>query len=151
MSEVQAEFYFRGIPTEPSIQKLRDAYPGMKIGDRILYSDVERLIGCKRESFRFKTITARWRRLIEHERDLVIGVVPTIGFEILDNQQKLNLGESKLKSAHKTARRSYTIFSRVDRAALSESDQSRLIHEEHKAASTIACGQIKRTAPKPIL
>ena len=78
-------------------------------------------------------------------------VVPTIGFEILDNQQKLNLGESKLKSAHKTARRTYTIFSRVDRAALSESDQSRLIHEEHKAASTIACGQIKRTAPKPIL
>lgn len=151
MSEVQAEFYFRGVPTEPSIQKLRDAYPEMKIGDRIPYSAVERLIGCKRESFRFKTITARWRKLIEHERDLVIGVVPTIGFEILDDPQKLNLGASKLKSAIKTARRSYTIFSRVDRAALSASDQSRLIHEEHKAATTMACGLIKRTAPKPNL
>lgn len=146
--------YFGGLPTEPDIKKLRDAFPddALEPGRIIEYSDVAKVIGESVGSNRFKTITSRWRRLVENETgSIVIGTEPGQGFKILEEHEKLNLSGNKLMTAARCARRSYQVTGRVTVKNLSEEDRNRMLTLQKRSAALIATVQIKRTSELPTL
>ncbi len=62
-----------GIPTEPDVNRLREAFGVPETGRLISYEEVEGVIGCKRSSNRFKTVLSRWRwRLFKDHNVLTI-------------------------------------------------------------------------------
>lgn len=146
--------FFGGVPTEPEVRALRDAYPDseMKAGTVIPYEDVEKVIGSKKESNRFRCVTARWRGMVERETGrVVLGVEPGVGFKVLDPAQKIDLGHAKLASAVRHSRRAYVLTARVETAGLSDDEKGRLMVLQRRSAALIATAQIKSTADLPKL
>lgn len=148
------KLFFGGIPTEPDVRALREAYPekDMKTGTLIPYADVAKLIHCDKDSSRFHTVTSRWRRMVEREADrIVIGTEANVGFKVLDNSQKLDLGHSKLTSAVRSTRRAFILTSRVEIKALTEEERERLTNLQRRSAAVLGAAQIKATAQLPSL
>lgn len=146
-----SELYFGGLPTEPDVKRIREIYPdsALKVGDLIAYEDMAEALDEEKDSFRFKTITNRWRKLVEKDCGKVIGVEKGIGFKVLSDSQKLDLSGLKLRSATRMARRSYIVAGRVDRRNLSEDERKRLEHHSRCSAQVLAASQLKRTAELP--
>lgn len=146
--------FFGGMPTEPDIKSIRDSYPDseLKPGMLIPYDAVEGIINAKRRSSRFQTVTTQWRKKVERETGrVVIGTEPGVGFKVLDNVQKIDLGNSKLATAVRQSRRAYVLTARVEVAGLSEEEKGRLLTLQKRSAALIATAQIKSTADLPTL
>ena len=87
------KLYFGGIPTDIDVRALREAFPesGLKVGQLIPYAAVEAIVKTPKDSCRFKTITGRWRRLVERDSEIILGAEKGQGFRVLDNSEKLEL------------------------------------------------------------
>ncbi len=147
------KLFFGGVPTDPEVNMLRERYPvaDMSPGRVIPYNEVADLIGCPRDDRRFTTITNRWRRLVENEtQTVVIGTLRGVGFKVLDNTGKIDLGQTKLVTAVRSARRSYKLTATV-RGQLSEEDKERLIQLQRRSGALLATAQIKSNVELPKL
>lgn len=140
-----------GVPTDLDIKKLRDEYPieNMKYGDVIPYSDVEELLQVKKRSYRFQTVTNRWRKTILRETNIIIGTVPSIGFKILNDSEKVNLSGDKLKRAAKSMRTSMIVASKVIIKNITQEEKQRLNWFTDKCAKAHATLQIKSNLELP--
>lgn len=146
--------YRGGVPTDPEIRTLREAYPekDMQPGTVIPYADVEALIGVERGENRWLSITTRWRKMVERETGrVVLGVEPGVGFRVLDAVQKIDLGFSKMAAAVRNSRRAYVLTSRVEVAGLPSEEKDRLLTLQKRSGALIATAQIKSTAELPTL
>lgn len=145
--------FLGGIPTGPDVKRLREYFPdsSLQVGQSIPYKDVEDLIQCKRHSYRFKTVTYRWRRLVEKESSVIIGADSGKGFIVLDDHQKLSLSGSKLRSAARFARRSYVVTGHINRRNLTDDELLRLDHQGKVAGAVLAAATIKRNAELPTI
>jgi hypothetical protein len=72
-----------GMPTGPDVAAIQRQWPDLSVGDRILYEDVEALIGAEWRSARFKAVTDAWRRK-EIESGRVIEVEPGKAFFVAE-------------------------------------------------------------------
>lgn len=146
--------FFGGVPTDPEVRQLREAYPEseMEPGHVIPYDDVAKVINTGKATNRFRSVTTRWRNIVERETGrIVIGTEAGVGFKVLDNSQKIDLGHSKLASAVKSSRRAYLLTARVETRGLSQEERDRLLVLQRRSASLIATAQIKSTAELPTL
>lgn len=149
----EEQLYFGGLPTEPDIKRIRDAFPddALQTGDIIPYSEVGDVIGYPYGSVRFRTVTNRWRKMVERDCGKVVHIEKNLGFRINTPSQNLELSGCKLKSAVRMARRSFIVTGRIDRSALTEDELKRLDHQAKRSATMLASGQIKRTAELPCM
>lgn len=153
-SSINGRVFSGGVPTDPEVRALRDAFPdsSLNIGDVIAYEEVEKIIGSSKASNRFRAVTTRWRGMVERESGrIVIGTEAGVGFKVLDNVQKIDLGNSKLASAVRSSRRAYVLTARVEVAELSEEEKARLLTLQRRSAAIIATAQIKSIADLPKL
>jgi hypothetical protein len=139
------KLFFGGIPTDVDIRALRDAFPdsGLAVGKLIGYEEVERVVRCKRASARFKTVTSRWRRLVEKDTGMIIGVEPTRGFVVLDDHEKLELSCQKVRSGVKFTRRGIRVAGHVERKGLSDEERRRYDLLTVRAAAILGAAQIR--------
>lgn len=145
-TSMTGNLYFGGIPTEPDVKALRDAYPETEMTPNsvIPYEEVEAVIGVQKDSARFRTVTDRWRAVVQQEnKALVIGTERGVGFKVLTNHQKLNLSNAKLKTAARSARRSYALTAKVQTDQLTEEERERLTTIQRRSAAFLASQQIK--------
>lgn len=140
--------YFGGIPTEPDIKRLTEAFKvqEMNPGDTIDYEEVAIVIGQAVKSSRFRSVTTAWRKRVENDFSIIIGCSPDPlkkSFCILSESEKVDLSGKKLRSAVRLARRSYKIASFVDVKKLNEEEKKTLDHYAAKSASVIAAAQLR--------
>lgn len=146
--------FFGGVPTDPEVRQLRDAYPDADLqpGAVIPYDDAAAVIGSPKDSARFRTVTTRWRSMVERESGkIVIGTEHGVGFKVLDNVQKISLGNAKLASAVKSSRRAYILTARVETKGLSQEEKDRLLLLQRRSGALLATAQIKSAADLPSL
>lgn len=137
--------YHAGIPTDVDVNKIRDAYPDshLRAGQIIPYSEVESLLQENKNSNRWKSVTSKWRRTVESETGVIIGVERGVGFKVLQEIEKLDLCGTKLKSATRMAKRSYQVASRVVTRGLSEEQRRRLDFYVMRNSKILAASQVK--------
>ena len=137
--------YFGGVPTDVDVKKIREEYPEseMKPGQIIPYGEIEKLLNEKKWSNRFKGVTNRWRKLVEHETGMVVGTEAGQGFKILQEAEKVDLSGTKLRSAARLAKRSYQVASRVIANKLTEEERLRLDFYTTKSSKVIAASQVR--------
>ncbi|MFZ3047002.1 MAG: hypothetical protein WA151_13905 [Desulfatirhabdiaceae bacterium] len=131
--------YFGGVPTEPDVKKLTEAFPpsGLAPGYEISYKDVEGIINSKKGSSRFAAITSAWRKQLEKNHGIMVGVDPGHAYKILSESEKLLYTQKKHRGVGRAVKRIITVSSTlIDRKGLTE--------EEKKTKDTldIAVGKI---------
>ena len=147
------DLYFGGVPMEPDVRKLREQYPEgrMKPGQVMSYDEVEAVLKVPKDSGRFYGVTNKWRKIVEEETGIILGVERGEGFKVLAEGEKVDLSGNKLRMAARAARRSYLIASRVDIKKLTDDDKARLDHYIVNSSKTLAAMQIKSTKLLPDL
>ena len=143
--EGNGRVYFSGVPTEPDVKKLLDAYnvedmiPGFKMD----YAEVSRIIGSNKEASRWRTVTTAWRRRLEKDRNIFIGCNPEKKcFYVLSEGGKVELSGSKLRSATVAAKRSFEVSNCVDTKKLSDDERRKHEFYSMKSGVMIAAGQL---------
>ena len=140
----EVKMFFGGLPTDIEVAKLREAYPeaDMEPGDFFPYSDIGKLLGLDWRESRFRTVTLRWRRIVQKETNIVLEPVPGVGIKMLTEAEKIVKAGKKIRSAGAAAKEAFDIGSRVDRKPL-------LDHLLGTAAKMHSAAQIKRKLQLP--
>ena len=148
---MSTKLYLGGLPTAPDVKRLRERFPdnALRVGQIVDYADVEATLGCARHTYRFKTVTNRWRKLVEKESGVIIGAMAGKGFAVLDDHQKLDASGAKPRSAARAARRSYVLAGHIDRKNLTDEERGRLDHQGRVSAAVLAAASVRRTAELP--
>jgi len=123
---------------------MREKYPdsGLTQGTAITYDDIAKITGCKIRSNRWKTITNRWRRLVQNDSHIIIGCRNQC-FVVLDDVEKTTLSCDMLNQAVRKTKKSVKVACLVDRKALTEDDKKRLDTVTNRQRSLLAASQIK--------
>lgn len=149
----QGKVFRGGVPTAPDVRKLREMFPDkdLNVGDVLAYDDIAEVVGCAYGTSRFKSITDRWRKLVENESGKIIGVSKGVGFAVLSDSQKLEVSHQKLRTAVRSAGRSLTVAMHIDRSNLTDDERLRLDHQNRINASLLAAAQISPNTELPKL
>ena len=150
---MEPRLFKNGIPTDTDVKRLRAAYPDelLSPGTIIGYEDVEKILNKDRRSYRFKTVTDRWRKLLEEESGIIIIARKGLEFKVCDNSDKLQLSTNKAKSSIRMARRSKQIGSKIDRNALTEDEKKRFDITIRFTAAVTGLQDVRCTVELPTL
>jgi len=145
--------YFKGIPTEPDLQKLLDKYPHteMKAGQIIYYDDVETILNTDKKSARFWTITTKWRNTLQSKFGFIVDTVSGEGFKILSEKEKVGFGGRKLKSAGNMAKKAYHVFSVTDVMQLDDPSKSEYNSAVRRTVAILHSQKLKPRIAPPTL
>ena len=147
----EQNLYFKGLPTDIEVNKLREQYPEgkMSVGDFYPYVVVEKLLSIDRGLNRFKTVTMRWRKIVERETNIVIDTVAGEGFKVLSEVEKIGTASKYNRRAATSAKKGFMRASRVDRKQLGPEELVTLTHQLNVAAKIHASAQLKGPALLP--
>ena len=148
-----SQIFNGGLPTGPDVLAIRRALSKKENtpGELILYEDIERILGDKRGSPRFITVTTQWRRAVERDSGFVVGCERNLGFRILDASGKLQLAKDKMRMGVRCIKRSVVVSSQIDRQSLTEVEIQQLDRLERRQAGIMAAAQIRTTVQLPSL
>lgn len=142
--------FIGGIPTSPDVRKIRQKYPDkdLEVGATIEYEKIASLIGEKVGSYRFKTVTSSWRKVVEKESAIFIGTNPGVEFVVLNEREKLDLAGAKYRHSLRASRRANIVASHVDRKEISKEEATRLDFIDNRSAAILSMARLKK---QPIL
>lgn len=148
------EVFFGGVPTDIEINRLKQAYPydKLEVGTTFSHKDIEEAAGVRYGTFRYRTVTNRWRTSIERETTgLTLGAVKGVGFKVLEDDEKVDHSSAKLRSSRKCVLRSMKYLSRTDVRKLSDNNKKVYEHNLHISAAILLTSKTKSTAKLPTL
>ncbi len=93
-----------GLPTKPDVDLLLRTWPTPEVGNRYEYDTVERLLGVKFRSPRFKTITTQWRKRLL-ESGIVVECETAKAFYVASTREISAATYGTLKSIGRKARK----------------------------------------------
>jgi hypothetical protein len=145
--------FFGGVPTDTDIATLRNAYPveALTEGRVIPYEEVGKLIMEGPKTHRFRTVTNRWRKMLEKENSIVLGAKAGVGFLVLSPQERVTLASGHLHSSSLQAVRAHRRSGDVPRARLTTEEGKRADHILHVSAAVISHGRLLSRQEKPEL
>lgn len=115
-----ARIFAGGVPTEPDVRALIERYGVPAEGTMIPYVEIEKLIRCGRRSFRFKTVTDRWRKQLKRDHNVATGCdCRGEGIKVLCPDERVSAGKAKTRTAVRAIRRSVDLVETTDKARLS--------------------------------
>lgn len=87
----------RGIPTKLDVDKLLETFTQPKENDVIMWSDIEKATGLKKEQYRFHTVVNAWRTTLERDFDILLYAIPGEGLAVADSNTKIDLASRKIE------------------------------------------------------
>lgn len=145
--------YRRGVPLDPDVRKIREAYPDSSLheGQIITYAKISELIREPKESNRFKSVVSKWLSDVFEESGITLKAVPNTGYKVLDDCEKVDFSHNKLKSAVRSATKSFKVAHTVDTNKLTDEKKKLYDFDINKSAKIVALNQIKSRAQLPSL
>lgn len=116
-----------GVPTDPDVNTLIEAFGEPLVGTTIAYADVAKLIGVSVRSGRWNTVTQRWRKRLR--RDFTLFLLCRAGdhFFVANENEKCDYSGAKQKHGLREIVGSAAIDATTDATQLS--DTNRKAHE----------------------
>lgn len=118
-----SDLFLGGVPTEPDVKKLIEVFGVPKVGDELTYEQVAEVIGAPIRSYRFRTVTWAWRKLLDRQHNLIVGAVQARGFVVLDNQSRVRFSAGRFKRGLRSVRRASDVASRTDLGGLTPEER----------------------------
>ena len=97
----------KGEPTKALVEALRAAFPPpLTVGREIQHSEFESAIGLKKNTFRYRSVFAAWRKALEDENGTYLHAIHGKGYVVADSSQKIEHAVQGLETAARKVRRS---------------------------------------------
>ena len=125
----------RGIPTAPDVEKLVGAFPSLKEGDVVTYSDIENIIEKEKGTNRFNSVTFAWRKRLFRESNLVLDSIPNEGYKVLPPSERVGFSGRKFVGGLRTMGRAAAVAGMTERNKLSSEQIKTLDHIVRTTAS----------------
>jgi hypothetical protein len=127
--------YKGGLPTEMDVKKLFEAFPRLREGDRILFTEIEDVLDLKKDTHRFKTVVQIWRERNFRDFNLYVKNIRTVGYEIAIPYQRIDASSDKIVRGTRSIIRGGRIASTTNTSDLTP-DYKRIADHNVKIASS---------------
>ena len=146
----KSKLYFGGMPTDIEVRKLNEKFPAkdLREGDVITHDDIEDVTGLNRRINRYRTVTRRWRKLLERDHGIITGCKPE-GFKVMDDGEKVKLSSSKLRTSARMARRSYVVASKIDPSKLKYEEREEYDFNVRRSCAVLQAAKLKSKVSLP--
>lgn len=122
---MDGKLYFGGMSTDIELKALMDAYGEAETGTLIPHEDLESLVGSERNTNRFRTVVARWKRTMFAKCNLEVAARPREGYVVLTPSERVQKASDDTKRIQTGLRRVHYRFAAVPREQLSQQDARR--------------------------
>ena len=146
---------FGGIPVEPDLRRLREAFPKIEPDQIITYEEVAAVIGLPVGPGRFRTVTGAWRRELLRTHNFVLAVhTPGKSWRRLTEKERSQTYNGKgWQRGAKISIRHTLDMGQVDTSEFDEND--RRLHDHRQRAMTAWMDGTRKTVkeiapPKPV-
>jgi hypothetical protein len=143
-----------GVPTEPDVRKLMEAFGEPAPGAVIEHAAVSAAIDVPYQSSRYRTVTARWMRRLWDDCNVRVVALPGVGYQCLHPTQRLDQGAREMRRSARRARAAVKEAVTTPVAELAAPDVSRRDHLLHATAMLAqaareASREYARSLPRP--
>jgi len=119
-----------GLPYQPDVRALEEAFSELNEGEEILYEAIEGILKCSRTSCRFDGVITSWRHRLIRERDIDTKRTGT-GVRILFPHERMEEADADILSGFRKAKRGgkrfcATPFNRLDEIGRKKFDHKML-------------------------
>jgi hypothetical protein len=145
------KLFYGKMSTDPDLRKLREQYPENELrqGQVIPYREIERILGEKKGSARWNSVTNRWRRFVKRETLEQIETEPGVGFKVLTDQEKVEYAQKQREKSRKSVLRGVRTIVKVNPKRLGEQGLRMYNHECLQYAAIKGVNQLRASIPKP--
>ena len=154
MGKNENALFFGGVPTEPDVKKLMEAYPAESLAPETIipYIKVTEITGIAYNSSRWSSVTNQWRKRVEDDYGIMIGVIEETkgkAFIVFTESQKLDYCHKQTRGAVRKVKRAITVIPGINRNQLSEDEQKKKDHLSLVHGAMIAAAQMKQKKQLP--
>lgn len=141
--------FFGGMPTEPDVKALQEAFPDVAKGETITHDAIEGVIRYSRQSGRYRIVVKAWRKHLLTTQNVDLGAIHGIGFRALNAEERINESIRGVRSGVRKTMRS------VSRASYARTDDPVLVSKQDllrrygAAMSAQAANTFKQLDPPP--
>jgi hypothetical protein len=151
MNETNNGFFNGGIPTEPDVRKLMDAFGVPNEGALFSHESISRIIECDPKSHRYRSVTTAWRKKLEHEHNVVLIAVPGIGYKVGTPDDRVEHGHGKLRSGQRITRRAYRVIGTTDLSRATPANRKQAERDLSVAKAIMTAARIESRKFRPEL
>lgn len=84
--------YLGGVPYDPDVRKLEEAFGVPPIGTLIEYAQISAVLQCSRESHRFRGVLDAWRTRLLREHNVEAKTLRGVGIEMMEGNERVDMG-----------------------------------------------------------
>lgn len=140
--------FLGGVPTEPDVKKLNEAFLEIEPDQGIPYSAVEQIIGAKRGTSRWMAVTNAWRKHLRSLRNIVLAADGRSRmFRRLPEGERSERNASEWVQKQKQAIRRVNDQQRVVTSVMTEGERNT---HDHRTRVMVAHVEATREAAKQI-
>lgn len=139
--------FLGGVPTEPDVKRLIEAYSTLKPGDEITHAEMARTIDADERSNRYRTVVTAWRRQMLKLHNVDMQPIRGVGFRIIDGIERISASVKDYGGGVRKIVRSVGRARRVEMEKLTN-EQQRV--SEHALRHMEATADSARRASKEI-
>ena len=119
---------FGGVPLAPEVKKLLDVFGVPEPDALIPYERIEEVLGRKRDTHRFRSVIASWKRALNREHNRIMRAAQNEGYYALNAPDRVAEVESQTRAGARHLKTGLSIAMRTDEAKLDEVQRARLTH-----------------------
>lgn len=133
----KSKLYFGGIPTEPDVKRLEKRF-GAPAPGVIEHAEIEETIGQQRDSSRYRTVVAAWRRRLLREENIASAADPGVGIRILTEPERVDHAQRHLGLSAKRVVKEHRWAMMIDASKLDDVSRHKRDHVIRVSASMAA-------------
>lgn len=114
-----------GVSYEPDIKRLVERFGAPEPGTLIEYSEVEEVLGVKKDSDRFRGVTGAWRKRLAKQLQIEIVCVRGLGFRALEHRERAAAAFAHLDAGRRKARKAVVVVTATDLSKLTDEERRR--------------------------
>lgn len=148
----ESKLFVGGVPTDPDVRKLREAFGVPNEGTLLAWVEIERVIGEKKGTSRFNTVVGAYRRAMKREHNAVFEAVPGKGLLHLPPNERVEFGIRNRQFGIRKTFRAVSVIATTDRKRLTPENGRVADHNDRFAAAmrlTVATQAKELNLPKP--
>lgn len=127
---MDGKLFFGGMSTDVELGKLMERYGETDPGALITHDEIESAIGMSRDSNRYRTVIARWKRAMFSKCNLEVTSRKGEGYVVMTPAERVQKASDDTRKINNEIRRVHYRFAVVPRSGLSDQDIRRADHSQ---------------------
>lgn len=131
------KLYFAGMSTDNEIRALFEQFGSANKGQIITHDQIEGIVGVRRDSHRYRTITGRFVREMLKSKNLELACQRNEGYRVLTDSERLGKAEKDTGKTHRAMKKIHYRIATIPRGQLTTEESRRADHAQVLVAKIV--------------